>query len=267
MPWAPSRRCSIASSFERRPPLHGLARRLRVSLRFDLKRARASLQARCSCMRSLRFVPQSGPPPVGKSRKNGRKAARRSAESWRVSQTYRASAARCGAPPRPRGRGCAARTQRRRRRCVQAARCAVSGVAARHRPSHADDAEAEDVAQETLLRLWRSADLVTIGPGGLQPWLRRVASNLCIDRIRTARREMVTDEVPEQALAPEQLRSLEEQELGLRVDLALKALPERQAALAHALPLRGDAASSRSPRSWGYRTRPWNRCWREPAAR
>ena len=91
-----------------------------------------------------------------------------------------------------------------------------------------DDAEAEDVAQETLLRLWRSADLVTIGPGGLQPWLRRVASNLCIDRIRTARREMVTDEVPDQALAPEQLRSLEEQELGLRVDLALKALPERQ---------------------------------------
>jgi RNA polymerase sigma-70 factor (ECF subfamily) len=91
-----------------------------------------------------------------------------------------------------------------------------------------DDAEAEDVAQETLLRLWRSADLVSIGPGGLQPWLRRVASNLCIDRIRTARREMVTDELPEQALAPEQLRSLEEQELGLRVDLALKALPERQ---------------------------------------
>jgi RNA polymerase sigma-70 factor (ECF subfamily) len=91
-----------------------------------------------------------------------------------------------------------------------------------------DDAEAEDVAQETLLRLWRSADLVAIGPGGLQPWLRRVASNLCIDRIRTARREMVTDELPEQALAPEQLRSLEEQELGLRVDLALKALPERQ---------------------------------------
>lgn len=91
-----------------------------------------------------------------------------------------------------------------------------------------DDAEAEDVAQETLLRLWRSADLVTVGPGGLQPWLRRVASNLCIDRIRTARRETVTDELPEEATTPDQLRSLEEQELGARVDRALKALPERQ---------------------------------------
>jgi RNA polymerase sigma-70 factor, ECF subfamily len=91
-----------------------------------------------------------------------------------------------------------------------------------------DDAEAEDVAQETLLRLWRSADLVTVGPGGLQPWLRRVASNLCIDRMRTARRETVTDELPEEATTPDQLRSLEEQELGARVDRALKALPERQ---------------------------------------
>lgn len=91
-----------------------------------------------------------------------------------------------------------------------------------------DDAEAEDIAQETLLRLWRSADLVAIGPGGLQPWLRRVASNLCVDRIRSARRETVTDELPEEAQAPGQMRSLEEQELGRRVDLALKALPERQ---------------------------------------
>ena len=91
-----------------------------------------------------------------------------------------------------------------------------------------DDAEAEDVAQETLLRLWRSADLVTIGPGGLQPWLRRVASNLCIDRIRSARREIVTDELPEEPKPPDQLRNLEEQELGARVDLALKALPDRQ---------------------------------------
>jgi RNA polymerase sigma-70 factor (ECF subfamily) len=91
-----------------------------------------------------------------------------------------------------------------------------------------DDAEAEDVAQETLLRLWRSAHLVTIGPGGLQPWLRRVASNLCIDRIRSTRRETVTDELPEEPKPPDQLRYLEEQELGMRVDLALKALPDRQ---------------------------------------
>ena len=47
-----------------------------------------------------------------------------------------------------------------------------------------DDAEAEDVAQETLLRLWRNAGSLELGEAGVRPWLRRVASNLCIDRVR-----------------------------------------------------------------------------------
>ena len=38
----------------------------------------------------------------------------------------------------------------------------------------------------------------------------------------------MTDELPEEATRPDQLRSLEEQELGARMDRALKALPERQ---------------------------------------
>ncbi|HEY1243830.1 MAG TPA: sigma-70 family RNA polymerase sigma factor, partial [Hyphomicrobiaceae bacterium] len=47
-----------------------------------------------------------------------------------------------------------------------------------------DDAEAEDVAQETMLRLWRNAARLELGEGGVRPWLRRVAANLCIDRVR-----------------------------------------------------------------------------------
>ena len=50
-----------------------------------------------------------------------------------------------------------------------------------------DDAEAEDVAQETLLRLWRNAGSLELGDAGVRPWLRRVASNLCIDRVRARR--------------------------------------------------------------------------------
>ena len=46
-----------------------------------------------------------------------------------------------------------------------------------------DDAEAEDVAQETLLRLWRNAAGLELGESGVRPWLRRVAANLCIDRV------------------------------------------------------------------------------------
>lgn len=91
-----------------------------------------------------------------------------------------------------------------------------------------DDAEAEDVAQEAMIRLWRSAANLELGPGGLRPWLRRVASNLCIDRVRSGQRLIVTDEVPEVAEDPIQERSLEDQELAARVDLAMKALPERQ---------------------------------------
>jgi RNA polymerase sigma-70 factor (ECF subfamily) len=91
-----------------------------------------------------------------------------------------------------------------------------------------DDAEAEDIAQEAMIRLWRSAANLELGPGGLRPWLRRVASNLCIDRVRSGQRLVVTDEVPEVAEDPTQERSLEDRELAARVDLAMKSLPERQ---------------------------------------
>ncbi len=91
-----------------------------------------------------------------------------------------------------------------------------------------DEAEAEDVAQEAFLRLWRSGASLEVGPGGVRPWLRRVVSNLCIDRIRVSARETVVEEVPEQAEEAGQLRHLEEKELGGRVDTALKRLPDRQ---------------------------------------
>jgi RNA polymerase sigma-70 factor (ECF subfamily) len=91
-----------------------------------------------------------------------------------------------------------------------------------------DDAEAEDVAQEALLRLWRNAAALELGAGGVRPWLRRVASNLCIDRVRARRNTTAVDQVPEQAEPAGQVRHLAERELGARVDAALKALPERQ---------------------------------------
>ena len=91
-----------------------------------------------------------------------------------------------------------------------------------------DDAEAEDVAQETMLRLWRNAAGLELGPNGVRPWLRRVASNLCIDRVRARRNTTVVEEVPEESAPPTQLRHLAERELGARVDAALQALPERQ---------------------------------------
>jgi RNA polymerase sigma-70 factor (ECF subfamily) len=113
---------------------------------------------------------------------------------------------------------------------------AFRGLLNRHLPSVLgvarrmlrDDAEAEDVAQEALLRLWRNAAGLELGHNGVRPWLRRVVANLCIDRVRARRNTTVTDAVPEEIEAPGQVRHLAERELAVRVDAALKALPERQ---------------------------------------
>lgn len=50
-----------------------------------------------------------------------------------------------------------------------------------------DPAEAEDVVQEAMLRLWRQARQWRAGEAQVGTWLYRVVSNLCIDRLRKAR--------------------------------------------------------------------------------
>ena len=91
-----------------------------------------------------------------------------------------------------------------------------------------DDAEAEDVAQEAMLRLWRNAAGLELGPGGLRPWLRRVTTNLCIDRVRAGRHLAVVDEVPEQPEPAAQFDNLAERDVARRVDRVMRELPERQ---------------------------------------
>ncbi|WP_417231552.1 RNA polymerase sigma factor [Brevundimonas sp.] len=91
-----------------------------------------------------------------------------------------------------------------------------------------DAVEAEDVAQEAMVRAWRQAPRWTPGKAKFDTWLHRVALNLCYDRLRR-RREIPTDTLPERAddsVAPD--RGLMAVETGLRVDAALARLPDRQ---------------------------------------
>ncbi|MDX2288531.1 MAG: sigma-70 family RNA polymerase sigma factor [Hyphomicrobiaceae bacterium] len=104
----------------------------------------------------------------------------------------------------------------------------LSRVVAEARSIVRDAAEAEDIAQEAFLRLWRQAGQLSIGPHGARPWLVRVARNLAIDRLRAGRRTEVTSDVPEVAIDAGQLRDLEAGETGRKIDEALRGLPERQ---------------------------------------
>lgn len=91
-----------------------------------------------------------------------------------------------------------------------------------------DAAEAEDIAQEALLRLWWGAGRWQRGRSGIGAWLTRVAVNLCLDRLR--RRRFASDEaVPERADdAPGADVSIDSERLRLLAIDALGALGERQ---------------------------------------
>ena len=89
-------------------------------------------------------------------------------------------------------------------------------------------AEAEDMAQDAFLRVWKQAPRWRPGGAKFDTWLHRVALNLCYDRLRR-RREVATEDPPEQVdPAPSAERGLQTQETSRRVTEALRRLPDRQ---------------------------------------
>ena len=72
-------------------------------------------------------------------------------------------------------------------------------VAYASRVLSSDRAEAEDVAQETMLRLWRIAPDWRPGEAKVTTWAYRVATNLCTDKLRSGlrRRPVPLDDAPE----------------------------------------------------------------------
>ena len=94
-----------------------------------------------------------------------------------------------------------------------------------------DRAEAEDVAQETMLRLWRVARDWRQGETKVTTWAYRVATNLCIDRQRSKRRrgQVTLDAAPEpEDGAPSAEGRMQDARRMAALEAALADLPERQ---------------------------------------
>ena len=94
-----------------------------------------------------------------------------------------------------------------------------------------DRAEAEDVVQEALLRLWRMAPDWRPSEARVTTWLYRVATNLVTDRQRAGQRRRVAalEDAPEPAdSAPGAVAQLIEADRMAALEAALACLPERQ---------------------------------------
>lgn len=91
-------------------------------------------------------------------------------------------------------------------------------------------AEAEEVAQEAMLRLWKQAPDWETGRAQVSTWLYRVTANLCTDRLRRRRRNVALDAVAEpEDTGPSVARQMQDRARADALQDALASLPERQA--------------------------------------
>jgi RNA polymerase sigma-70 factor (ECF subfamily) len=89
-------------------------------------------------------------------------------------------------------------------------------------------ADAEDVVQDTMLKIWSHRGRWQHGRAKFSTWLYRVISNRCIDLRRKPRTENV-ETVPEVADGqPGAVEVIERNELNGMLELAMQRLPEQQ---------------------------------------
>lgn len=93
-----------------------------------------------------------------------------------------------------------------------------------------DRAEAEDVAQEAMIRLWKIAPEWQADRAKVSTWVYRVVANLCTDKLRGRKRHTPLDAAPDPEdpamSAPDRIQADTRAEA---LAAALADLPERQA--------------------------------------
>lgn len=93
-----------------------------------------------------------------------------------------------------------------------------------------NQSEAEDVAQDAMMRLWKVAPDWRQGEAQVSTWLYRVVANLCTDRLRKRRGSMSLDQVAEPLdETPTVAAQMQSRARMAALSDALASLPERQA--------------------------------------
>ena len=89
-----------------------------------------------------------------------------------------------------------------------------------------NDADAQDLVQEALVRVRRGLESYT--PGSLEGWLARIVTNVFLDEVRRKRRRPVValPEQPDLVLPASAAADAASEELSADVQSALTALPE-----------------------------------------
>lgn len=100
----------------------------------------------------------------------------------------------------------------------------LHGFAQRHL---GDPGEAEDVVQETFIRVWQHAERWQPGAAKPSTWLYQITRNLCIDRLRRRRPQAALDEQQADE-THSQAALMQREQVGVAVQQAIQNLPESQ---------------------------------------
>ncbi len=87
-----------------------------------------------------------------------------------------------------------------------------------------DPSEAEDICQESFVKLWHHQDRIDVEK--VKPWLMKVVRNGCLDRIRRRRPESELEGLAEADQAPGPMQNAEHKDTGRRLKAAIAALNE-----------------------------------------
>lgn len=89
-------------------------------------------------------------------------------------------------------------------------------------------AEADEVVQEALVRVWRHAARWDGARGQPGTWVHTIVARLCVDRLRQRRHEPIEAASEVADAAPSVLEALSSRQEALALRAALASLPERQ---------------------------------------